>query len=189
MIKNKLILLRYILIHIFFVLIYFFIVYYYQIDPLNNNHKNVDLISILSFIIILPFLEELIFRYPLIYNKRNIIIIPIILFFSFHVFLNIKYWLVSVLCILYIFSLIYQLRKEKNYLIVCLLSNIVFSIFHIINFENGHEIIFSFSICFYLLPQFVLSIILSLIRIKFNFLLCLIYHSSYNLILISFLIY
>lgn len=114
-------------------------------------------------VIIIPFIEEVIFRLFLRF-KRNYLLKLIIYFFPKHKTSIYEYW-------------------NKKYKYVFYLSAILFGLVHITNFETNTTIIYLIPIL--ILPQLVIGLFVGYLRVRYNFMLGYLMHALHNAIFIS----
>jgi hypothetical protein len=150
--------------------------------------------SIFIVVILVPLLEELIFRLILVPKRRNIAIF--IFVFSFMV-LNKTYYvnkidwllLVSLVVSGLLSFLVFKLLKRKPEIetvigkrqkIITIVSVVLFGLLHIANIENLHwELVLLYPV--YALPQMISGYVCSVQRLKLGFIWGLLFHSMINL--------
>ena len=150
--------------------------------------------SIFIVVILVPLLEELIFRLILVPKRRNIAIF--IFVFSFMV-LNKTYYvnkidwllLVSLVVSGLLSFLVFKLLKRKPEIetvigkrqkIITIVSVVLFGLLHIANIENLHwELVLLYPV--YALPQMISGYVCSVQRLKLGFIWGLLFHSTINL--------
>lgn len=114
-------------------------------------------------VIIIPFIEEIIFRFLLRFKRNYFIQIIISLFPQTKTpFLN--FW-----------------NKKFGYIFY--LSAIVFAFIHITNYDSNDNIIYLIPIL--VLPQFIMGLFLGYLRVRYNFMLGYFMHALHNAIFIS----
>jgi hypothetical protein len=141
----------------------------------------------IGIVLVGPLLEEVVFRLPLKKNSYYIISITLCLF----LFLSSSLFFLRIICLLYIGAiLLYQFGKKsptsltKN--IITILSIVAFVSLHFANYqeEQLNSLTF-FSKIFLFIPQLVVGLILTAVRLKTFFLNTVIIHSLYNLIILT----
>ncbi len=171
------------------------------LETIKNLQKE-RIFPVVFVILVGPFLEELMFRLPLVINRNNITIsISVAIFYfcgdkiSELSLQNIDGWLVKI-GIIFLFLIIhkYLLKEkflnyinEKFYTLFFYSTIIVFGLLHISNFIHlvpNDIIIFS---PIFVLPQIILGFFISYLRIKNGFIWGLFFHCFYNAL--SYLIY
>ncbi|WP_427871524.1 CPBP family glutamic-type intramembrane protease [Flavobacterium sp. MMS24-S5] len=150
--------------------------------------KNIFLGSI-GIVLIAPILEEIVFRLPLKKNNHYLSSITLCVF----LFLSASLFFLRIMCLLYIGAiLLYQFDKKlvmpdcltKNIIIV--LSIVTFVSLHFANYQEEQlNSLPVFSKIFLFLPQLVVGLILTAVRLKTFFLNAVIIHSLYNLIILT----
>lgn len=131
-------------------------------DPLEELFSNKGAFSILILAaVVVPFIEELIFRFPLKYERN-------LLFHFFDYLTNNRakiFWF-------------------KHFRIFFYISALLFALMHLTNFSNTN-ILFYILAPLIVLPQFIGGITLGYIRLKLGFFWGVLLHGLYNLILFS----
>ena len=167
-----------------------------------RNLQKIKTFDPIFVILIGPFLEELMFRLPLVINRKNFIIaVSIAIFYFFGIKIskvslqNFNEWYFKILAII-IFLILNKFiihRKILHYLENNLFiqyyyfSIILFGMLHIINFNSlipENLIVFA---PIFVLPQIILGFFVSYLRINNGFYWGLLFHCLYNSL--SFLIY
>lgn len=143
--------------------------------------KENKLLVIILAIIVAPFLEEVIFRYHL-NLKKNAIIISLIL----SVMVISEYWYLVVSFMVYLVYLYFRVNKDMPISIkwAVFISSFFFALVHMGNFKD-----FDFLSNFYWIPllvavQFFIGLILSFIRLHYGLTMAIIFHATYNAILV-----
>ena len=139
--------------------------------------------SFIGVVAISPILEEVVFRLSL--KKSNYYWVSIL--FSFLFFLMSKYIVTQIMCFLFVGSIIiYQFYDKINLIryILIIMSIMAFVSVHFDNYELNILRIVDIVILF--LPQFVLALILTKIRVQTCFRNSIIFHSVYNIIVLLF---
>jgi hypothetical protein len=186
--KNAIYIFRHLILAITFVLLiellkYVFNVVEPEVSVLKENFLENFACSFFGVVAISPILEEVVFRLPL--KKNNYYWVSII--FSLLFFLTSKYIVTQIMCLLFVGSIIvYQFYDKINLFrhILIILSIMAFVSVHFDNYELNIFRIVDIVILF--LPQFVLSLILTKIRVQTCFRNSIIFHSLYNLIVLLF---
>ncbi len=153
-----------------------------QIEDSKDIMENIVFYSFF-FILIAPVLEELLYRLPL--KKNRYVIFSLLISVVYILIFNIL--IVKIALIIYLLSIIYLIfSKNEVPKVFIILSILVFTISHLGNY-NVAEIksLNFFSLLFLLLPQMILGIINSLIRINISFKYSLLYHALYNMSIIT----
>jgi len=145
---------------------------------LEDNYKKNPFIYFIFIVFLAPIIEEFIFRFPLKFSYKNSFIAVIILIF---LLLN-NLLIYNFFFFLFFICIIIQMITKKTYNIIYLLSVICFSIIHLDNFYSINDSIIENILLIF--PQLLLGIILTHIRIHKNIKSCVLYHSSYNLIIL-----
>ena len=141
-------------------------------------------------VLIVPFIEELIFRWPLVYNESHI---KLFLFGVSLLFL-LFFWQVGIILLIATFILSsmkwdkfkrFKPRElHKKYIgLLFWLSVIAFGLIHITNYDFKEIPFYVYP--FMVLPQIIGGISLAIIRIKFGLRYAIIQHSLFNLIAFS----
>ena len=172
-------------VHILFILIWVYIqdtllgIREFEVS-IQKGLKENFLFYLLFIVIIGPLWEEAVFRLPLKNNK--IFWLPIIL--GILLLLSIKLWWIKISLIIYLFSIIYYrlIRKiECNIPTITILSILSFGLIHSANYSlmslaqmNFIEIVSTF------FTQLILGMILAYIRLKYSFKAGVVYHGTFN---------
>lgn len=133
-----------------------------------------------------PLLEEVAFRLPL--QKTKYFVISIVTCFTF--LLSLKFFYYQVIIALFIVMILVNQFENKFCLRLTRVLLISFSImsFVIIHFDNYDieelDLLNYLEIVFLFMPQFIISIILTKVRLETCFLNTIIIHSLYNLIIL-----
>ncbi len=141
---------------------------------------------LISVLLILPFIEECLFRLPL---KKNRFSSAVLLLGILYCLLSIEYHiLISILMVSVNIYMFYQYRKNRKTkfpISLILLYIIFFTFTHMGNYErtelrtlDWYEFIYLFH------PQLIAGCVLTYLRIKFNFIASLLYHMAYNLVVL-----
>jgi hypothetical protein len=188
--KNIFYLLRYLILALIIILIIELLKYILNVkDPDSNKLKDAFLsnffFSFVGTVLIAPILEEVVFRLSL--KKNN--------YYWFSVFLSLifvlssKFILTQVICSLFIGSLILYQFNVKIYLtrfFLIVLSVLAFLTAHFDNYnENELKILGNLDFVMLFIPQFILALILTKIRLQTCFLNSVIFHSLYNFFILS----
>lgn len=131
-----------------------------------------------------PFFEELLFRYPLIYDKNgNNIFIGILIFISiFFAPLTVA----KIFLLLYLLLLIWQHYYKKDFGYLSIVPVLAFAVLHTNYYDVTGVEKFDLLEQFLLFsPQFITGCFLAFIRIKTNLKTAVYYHSAFNLITMS----
>ncbi len=140
-------------------------------------------LNLLVGLIIGPVIEEYLFRYPL-QSKNYKYIIPFTTFFSLYPYYsknNLYIFLIIYLIILIAMFYLNNQFYNKAYLIIAL--SVLFAAAH-----AEKEIVYTWKAIFIplmILSQFIMGIILSYLRIKYNMRFVIIYHFFWNLIILT----
>ena len=181
--KNKVFQLLAILItNIIFLTLLHLVEDYFNLNKAELKNEE-DILNHLAFyslviIVIAPILEELLYRLPLKRSKFA--------FFSLLVgiinILIIDLLILKIALALYLVGVVYLMYlKKKITFILIPLSIILFTVSHVGNYNiEDLELMNSLDIFFLFLPQLVLGIIVTFIRLKSSFKYALLYHSLYN---------
>lgn len=192
--KNLFYLFKHLLYALVFVSVVELIKYHLNIVEPDNNKLKEEFMSnfIFSFFVAIclsPIIEELVFRLPLI--KGDYFIISIVLSFIFlttssYIFVKI---ILSLFVALFIF---YQFYNHSNTLqcILIITSILAFVIIHFDNFNTKDlENYGLINTIFLFLPQFFLAILITKIRMETTFINAVVFHSFYNLTILSFALF
>ncbi len=139
----------------------------------------------LRSLIIAPIIEELIFRKPLKFSKRNSIILLLILLFSIITLIikpNLNFFFLGAYALIML-SFYYFLKRKKKTLnyITLIFSSFVFGFFHLSNIELPGTNQW-YLIVYKIFPLIVLGFGLGFIRLKLNTFWSVIGHTLFNLI-------
>ncbi len=160
------------------------------------EEKNTVLFAALM-ILIIPFIEELIFRLPLRFKKINFIsffIIGIFIFgFSFAIHLGLPPFIaipVPVLLTGFLFFLLYNKKTGKNwelvwnnhYRTVFYTLTALFALFHLTNFKFSISLLLFAPIV--VLPQFIGGLLMGFLRVKQGFIWGFFLHALHNSVLV-----
>jgi len=123
---------------------------------------------ILLAVLLIPFLEELIFRFPLRFEKNYLLQVPILLISG------------------------KDKRKKQTYKNIWdkyfgqifYLSAITFALMHALNYNWDNTSLWLSPLL--VLPQFILALFMGYLRVRFNFFLGFLFHAIHNLIFIGF---
>ena len=192
--KNLFYLFKHLLYALVFVSVVELIKYHLNIVEPDNNKLKEEFMSnfIFSFFVAIclsPIIEELVFRLPLI--KGDYFIISIVLSFIFlttssYIFVKI---ILSLFVALFVF---YQFYNHSNTLqcILIITSILAFVIIHFDNFNKKDlENYGLINTIFLFLPQFFLAILITKIRMETTFINAVVFHSFYNLTILSFALF
>jgi membrane protease YdiL (CAAX protease family)/uncharacterized ubiquitin-like protein YukD len=131
-------------------------------DPIEDIFSNKDVFSIiLTIAVVIPFIEEVIFRFPLKYNRN----------FLFH------------------FFDLYSENKAKDFWfkhfrVFFYLFSLAFALMHLTNYNNTNTMFYVLA-PFIVLPQIIAGFTLGYVRLKLGFFWGVLQHGLYNLILFS----
>jgi hypothetical protein len=163
------------------------------VEPDNNKLKEEFLSNfIFSFFVAIclsPIIEELVFRLPLI--KGDYFIISIILSFIFlttssYIFVKI---ILSLFVGLFIFYQFYTHSNTLRYILI-ITSILAFVLIHFDNFNaKDLESYGLINTIILFLPQFFLAILITKIRMETTFINAVVFHSFYNLTILSFALF
>lgn len=182
---------------LFFILLVKMVFSIIQVIVLNPHKLPIidkkSLLEIIFYSLILgPIIEELAFRLPLIFNKRNFCISSFFLTYSITALIFKNYYLGIVLglIIFIFFQLLFNelklnlLRKwfTRNYKIIFYIYIILFGYMHLFSYDIslGETWIYSPLICF---PHIISGFIYSYMRIKYNIWASILLHFLFNSIL------
>lgn len=138
-------------------------------EPINQNNL---LLNFAIAVFVAPVVEELMFRLPLLPNKKYCLISICFIFFgvirayisetnNHEKFIYFLSWLIVILLYYYL-SETFQFEKSYYVGVFSIISSIFFAYAHIYNFKlNSNE-----NVVLTLLPIFILGILLSYVRIK-----------------------
>ena len=184
---------------IFSILIFTPIISLFGIEELN--HKIEDLFQEFSFniwllfipiVFIAPFIEEMIFRFPLRYPILSLMFSSFVMFFVIFMITGIKANLQYVMFIglgmsLFVGLLVNRFFKkewiqlyEKYYGIIFYQSVVIFAFVHIFNFELDADTWYLAPIL--VLPQFLLGLLLGYVRVRNNIWSSIFVHALNNLV-------
>jgi uncharacterized protein len=167
---------------------------FFLLKFLNLTHKAVDLSfqeKILYGILLSPIIEEILFRLILVFNRKNLLILKLTIF-SLLIFFVIKESIVKViffflLLFLLIFVYAYKDRCQyffrKNFRIFFFLITGLFAFLHLFNFL-GISLSNSFYLLLFIIPQFILGLLLGYIRITYGIQYSIIFHVLVNCFII-----
>jgi hypothetical protein len=145
-----------------------------DIVPPQPTHSN---INILLMILVAPVFEELVFRLPLLFSRRNILIsIAILLFFLNKK--NLPFAIILSLSVIFISYILLNIKRNKierilkyfwykHYHIVFYLFVCIFGVVHITNFQDLSTTQYFF-IPVIVLPQIIMGFYLGYVRVRFN---------------------
>ena len=126
-------------------------------------------IFLLVGVIIMPFIEELVFRLPL--RFKNNLLYRFILFLS-------GIWGKRKKVIVRLFL---TKKWKKHYLLFFYVLAILFAYIHLFNFKITPNVLLFSPLL--VMPQFIAGLVLGYIRVRYNFLLGFLFHATYNAIL------
>lgn len=153
-------------------------------EPLDHtlvdNFEKHPLLYSLFIVLVAPITEELIFRFPLKYNKLNLIAAIAVL----SIILSSSYLLIQITSGVYLLGLLIQRFLKKDTLFIILASCLAFAVLHLGNYNELHQSLWKNLLL--VLPQFILGGIISYIRLKDNTKTAMLYHSCYNLFILLF---
>jgi hypothetical protein len=158
-------------------------------DPDSNKIKDAFLsnftFSLFSVIIFSPIIEEVSFRLSLKRNKHYWLSIIFCLVFV----LSTNFIVTKVICLLYIgITILHQFNNKTNLFkgITIVLSVLAFLCVHFDNYsENELRTLGSLDLIMLFLPQLVIALIITKIRLQTCFLNSIIFHSLYNFFVLS----
>lgn len=154
-----------------------------ELSKIFSNPFNFILV-VLFITTFVPFFEELLFRYPLKYNKNgNNIFIGILIFISiFFASMTVSKILLS----LYLLLLIWQHYYKKDFGYLSVVPILAFAFLHTSFYDVMEVEKFDLVKRFLLFsPQFFTGCFLAFVRIKTNFKTVVYYHSAFNAIVMS----
>lgn len=148
-------------------------------ETISVKEENDFLLFAIASVTVIPLVEEIAFRLPLVRNKYYFSsLIGLFLFlFTDYLFLKIGTLFLGVLVII---NFLYKNSFIKNSLIVS--SILLFSLGHVVNYvaeDIAEANLINLTILF--LPQLILGIGVTIIRLRYSFFAAVIYHSLYNL--------
>lgn len=182
-------LLKIFLIHIVLMIFIELIKSYFNVaSPISSLTKYISKPWELFFLVVIfaPIVEEFIFRYPLV--RERYVYLSLVLFILDAVISQVSLYilLLTIAISIYSFVLYFFYRKKKLPPYVILVYIILFVVFHISNYNIDEIKQLSLLSTFLLfVPQLVLGIILTYIRMYEKYSTVVIYHASYNLIFLS----
>lgn len=151
-----------------------------QKPEIINKEDILDNISFYAifFIIIAPLFEEFIFRYPIRQSKARIISLVLCVLAILIFTLTLIKIMLCVYFLMVLYVIIYK-KKFSNLMIV--FSIILFVGTHLGNYDYD-QILSSTSLemIFLFIPQLILGVVVTGVRIKYSFLYSLTYHAIYN---------
>lgn len=158
-------------------------------DPDSNKLKDAFLsnftFAFFSAVILSPIIEEVGFRLSLKRNKHYWLSIVFCLVFL----LSTNFMVTKIICLLYIgITILYQFNNKTNLIkdIAIVLSVLTFLCVHFDNYnENELRALGSLDLIMLFLPQFVIGLIITKIRLQTCFLNSIIFHSFYNFFILS----
>lgn len=174
----------------FFILLFFSISFGIFVDLLLNIFNTIEiesklediffsnkLIFIFFGIFIAPLIEEMIFRFHLSLNYKNILLSMLL-----SLFLIGGSWFYLILLWLYLFFLYLTINRyhQPSLKFMIHFSSLLFSLIHLENYSN-----FDYYNSYYILPfllsiQFTIGLILSYIRLQHGIFWAILFHSTYN---------
>ncbi|MDN3675513.1 CPBP family glutamic-type intramembrane protease [Flavobacterium branchiarum] len=158
-------------------------------DPDSNKLKDAFLsnftFAFFSAVILSPIIEEVGFRLSLKRNKHYWLSIVFCLVFL----LSTNFMVTKIICLLYIgITILHQFNNKTNLIkdIAIVLSVLTFLCVHFDNYnENELRALGSLDLLMLFLPQFVIGLIITKIRLQTCFLNSIIFHSFYNFFILS----
>jgi membrane protease YdiL (CAAX protease family) len=158
-------------------------------DPESNKLKDAFLsnfaFAFFSAVIISPIVEEVGFRLSLKRNKYYWLSIVFCLVFL----LSTNFIVTKIICLLYIgMTILHQFNNKTNLIKngTIVLSVLAFLCAHFDNYnENELKTLGSLSVIILFLPQFMIALIITRIRLQTCFLNSIIFHSLYNFFILS----
>jgi len=181
----------------FFLLFFYFVlmipiglILFFLLNILNINHKVADLSfqeKILYGILISPIVEELLFRLILVFNKKNLVIL-ILTTSSLMVYFVIKVDILKTLIFFLLigsFIILYKYEDkcksyfQSNFKVFFFLISGLFAFLHIINF-HGISMSNLLYLPLFVIPQFILGLILGYIRIIYGLQYSIFFHIIVN---------
>lgn len=190
--KNILYIIRYLVISISIVLFIEGIKFFFKLEePIHNkiedNFYNNLFWNCLGVVLFSPLLEELAFRLSLKTNRYYLISVIA----SFIFLLSSKFILTQVICAFFIVIILIN-QFENKFLqplvksLLVIFSLLSFVLMHFDNYDKQELGVLSpFEAIFLFMPQLILGIILTKIRMETYFMNALIFHSIYNLIILT----
>lgn len=145
-----------------------------------------DYKTFLKIVIIVPVLEEFIFRSILVSNRLSLsafLFAMLYLMFAYwgiDVFLNLTISLLIVSIQYYTNLRIPKMIYNKSFKVIIYSFSILFAIYHIWNFNITPQVLFLSPLL--LFPKFFIGISLSFIRVRFGLMFSIISHSLHNLV-------
>lgn len=188
--KNSFYLLKHLLVGLIVVSVVEIIKYNLNfIEPESNRLKDEFMsniiFSLVAVLFLSPVIEELVFRLPL--KKDAYFVISIVTSFIF--FLSSNFLFIKIIIGIFIaFIIVYQFYRDSIILkrVLISMSIIAFTIVHFDNFNsNLLNNIGLFNLIILFSPQFFLAILLTKIRLETRFINAVIFHSLYNLTILS----
>ena len=152
-----------------------------KVSEMAQNPKELFFFAV----IFAPIIEEFLFRYTLKRSKYYNVIILVNVFLFYLISQNYVFSIIYI--ILNLITSIYfnNIRRHSWPLYLIILNILLFTVIHTLNVDFNLLIDKSkLKTIFQFLPQLLLGIILSFIRLKQNFKIAIAYHCAYNLIFV-----
>tara|TARA_B110001450_G_C17665310_1_gene499277 strand:+ start:32 stop:1432 length:1401 start_codon:yes stop_codon:yes gene_type:complete len=180
----------------------FYVVYFFGLDEILKNNETIKLfnefplwLDALLIIVLIPIIEEFVFRFHLKYRRWVInIYLPIVLILtcSFLISLNssIMSICIIIVCLLALIFYIVFNQKTTNYIeriwirkfnLVFYITTLLFALIHITNYELSLTVILLAPIL--ILPQFIGGFFIGYLRVKAGFIWGVTLHMASNAIL------
>jgi hypothetical protein len=173
-------------VHIAFVIAITLLTMYFHIEEaeVENGEELVKnyFSSFVFAVIFAPFLEEVIFRYPLV--KSKYVYAPLVVGLLVGGTLENGILALSFVAVtMCSFVVYFFLKKEKLPIYITVLYVILFTIFHITNYKTEDlQTLTWYVLILQFYPQLLIAIVLTIVRLKTRFLYALAYHAAYNFI-------
>lgn len=154
------------------------------------SRKRIDKYSLFTIIIITPFIEELLFRLPLVINKINIsVFIGTLFFITIYKTSLFQLSINFILTFFFFFMVLFFYNKFNVYIkfinnnikLVIIMSILFFGLIHILNLDNINIKIIPLYVI-YILPQIFMGYFITNLRIKLGFIWGVLLHALINLI-------
>lgn len=151
--------------------------------PGNESDIKEEFLFFLIFIgVIVPVLEEFIFRYWIF--KTLLRLVPSVIILMFYlVLIGYNFWFSNFYIIIFIVHALYIVMNKDKIFRIVVLSGLVFAVFHFVNYSPNELIENAYLLPILFFPQFILGAIVAYLK-SFGFFYSVFYHILYNSILI-----
>jgi len=167
------------------VLKYLFNVFEPESNRVKDEFISNFIFSFFGVIVLSPIIEEMVFRLPL--KKNGLYLISV--FFSLIFLISSSYLFVKIILSLFVGNTIFHQSYSKSVLVYWILVGLSIFAFVSIHFENFDSNDFKnldfINISILFLPHLFLAVILTKIRLQTCFTNAVVFHSLYNLIILS----